>query len=282
MQGKRRVVITVAPVGSIPTRKDTPYIPITPEEIAEETYQSYQAGASVVHLHTRDPMTGKPVADKGIFKSYIEKIKEKCDIIINITTGASAISLRLTPEKRLQPVKELRPEMATLNAGSFNFGRIGVFENLPETIELFARSMKEWNVIPEFEIYDIGMIDTVKRLMDEKVVSPPPQLSLILGVMGGISATPKNLLFMVESIPEKSNWQVIAIGRHQFTLGTMGVLVGGNVRVGMEDNIFLSKGVLAKSNAELVEKMARIIRNLDLEVATVEETRKLLGIHPRV
>lgn len=282
MQGKRRIVITVAPVGSIPTRKDTPYIPITPEEVAEETFRSYQAGASIVHLHTRDPKTGRPAANTEIFEAYIEKIKEKCDIIVNVTTGASAISLGLTPEKRLQPVKELRPEMATINAGSFNFGRIGVFENLPETIELFARSMKEWNVIPEFEIYDIGMIETVKRLMDEKIVNPPLQLSLVLGVMGGIPATPKNLLFMVECIPEKSNWQVIAISRHEFTLGTVGILMGGNVRVGMEDNIYLSKSILAKSNAELVEKMAKIIRSLDLDVATVEETRQLLGISPGV
>lgn len=283
MEGKRKVIITVAPVGAITTRKDTPYIPITPEEIAEETLRSYQAGASIVHLHARDPKTEKSTVNVNVFKACIEKIREKCDIIIQISTGGGAILLNLSPEMRLQPVKELRPEMASINAGSFNFGRIGIFQNPPETIELFAKSMREWGVIPEFEIYDISMIENVKCLILEKnLIEPPLQFSLIFGVMGGIPATPKNLIFLVESLPEKSRWQVIAIGKHQFSIGTMGILLGGSVRVGMEDNIYLSKGVLAKSNAELVEKMVEIIRTLDLEVATVNETKSFLNIQTRV
>ena len=286
MEGKRRIVITVAPVGAvptIPTRENAPYIPITPEQVAKETYRSYQAGASIVHLHGRDPKTGKPTIVINVFKDYIEKIREKCDIVIQFSTGGGAITLNLSPEARLEPVKQLKPEMASLNAGSFNFGRIGVFQNTVETIELFAKSMKYWGVIPEFEVYDMGMIETVKRLiLGEKLINPPLQFSLVLGVMGAIPANPRNLLFMVESLPEKSRWQVIAIGRHQFTLGTVGTILGGNVRVGMEDNLYLSKGILAKTNAELVEKMAKIIRSLDFEVATVEETRKLLGIPPTV
>lgn len=283
MEGKQKVIITVAPVGAIPTRKDTPYIPITPEEIAEETFRSYQAGASIVHLHARDPRTQKSSIDIDLFKVSIERIREKCDIIIQISTGGGAISLDLSPEMRLRPVKELKPEMASLNAGSFNFGRMGIFHNPPETIELFSKSMREWGVIPEFEIYDIGMIENVKSLILERnLIEPPLQFSLVLGVMGGIPATPKTLFFMVESLPERSRWQVISIGRLQFSMGTMGILLGGNVRVGMEDNIYLSKGVLAKSNAELVEKMVKIIRSLDLDVATVNETRSFLNIPTRL
>ena len=283
MEGKQKVIITVAPVGAIPTRKDTPTIPITPEEIAEETFRSYQAGASIVHLHARDPRTQKSSIDIDLFKVSIERIREKCDIIIQISTGGGAISLDLSPEMRLRPVKELKPEMASLNAGSFNFGRVGIFHNPPETIELFSKSMREWGVIPEFEIYDIGMIGNVKSLILERnLIEPPLQFSLVLGVMGGIPATPKTLFFMVESLPERSRWQVISIGRLQFSMGTMGILSGGNVRVGMEDNIYLSKGVLAKSNAELVEKMVKIIRALDLDVATVNETRSFLNIPTRL
>lgn len=283
MERKRKVIITVAPVGAIPTRKDTPYIPITPEEIAEETFRSYQAGASIVHLHARDPGTQKSSIDIDLFKASIERIREKCDIIIQISTGGGAISLDLSPEMRLRPVKELKPEMASLNAGSFNFGRMGIFHNPPETIELFSKSMREWGVIPEFEIYDIGMIENVKSLILERnLIEPPLQFSLVLGVMGGIPATPKTLFFMVESLPERSRWQVISIGRLQFSMGTMGILLGGNVRVGMEDNIYLSKGVLAKSNAELVEKMVKIVRALDLDVATVDETRSFLNIPSRI
>lgn len=283
MERKKRVVVTVAPVGAIPTRRDTPYLPISPDEVAEETYRSYQAGASIVHLHARDPETEKSTVDINIFKAYAEKIREKCDIIIQISTGGGAISLNLSPEMRLQPVKELRPEMASLNAGSFNFGRIGIFQNPPETIELFAKSMRELGVIPEFEIYDISMIENVKCLILERnLIEPPLQFSLIFGIMGGIPATPKNLIFMIESLPEKSRWQVIAIGKHQFSIGTMGILLGGNVRVGMEDNIYLSKGVLAKSNAELVEKIVKIIRALDLDAATVDEARSYLNIPSRI
>jgi 3-keto-5-aminohexanoate cleavage enzyme len=283
MEGKRKVIVTVAPIGAIPTRKDTPYIPITPEEIAEETYRSYQAGASIVHLHARDPKTEGSTVDVNVFKTCIEMIRGKCDIVIQISTGGGAISLNLSPEMRLRPVKELRPEMASLNAGSLNFGRIGILQNTPETIELFAKSMKEWGVIPEFEIYDIGMIETVKRLiLEENLLEPPLQFSVIFGVMGGIPAIPKNLIFMVESLPENSRWQVIGIGKHQFPMGAMGVLLGGNVRVGMEDNIYLSKGVLAKSNAELVDKVVKIIGTLDLDVATVNETRSFLNIKPKM
>jgi len=184
----------------------------------------------------------------------------------------------LSAEERLEAVRELRPEMASLNAGSMNFGR-KLFPNTPDTIELYAKSMKEWGVVPEFEVYDVGMINNIEHwILKAGIMEAPLQFSLVMGVLGGIPATGKNLVFMVDSLPGNCTWQTIGIGRHQIPLGAMGVLLGGNVRVGMEDNIYLSKGVLAKSNAELVEKIVRIITELGMEPAAPEEARQILRI----
>lgn len=273
-----KVIITVAPTGSIPTRRDNPHLPITAEEIAGETRRAYDAGAAVVHLHARDPDTGKPTSDINVFRDYLAAVREACPIITQITTGGGATTLGLTPEERLRPVEELRPDSASLNAGSMNFGR-KLFSNTPEVMELYARRMKELKVMPEFEIYDLSMIQNVDHWIRRAgVLDPPYQFSFVLGVMGGIPASFKNLLALIESTPSGYNWQVIGIGRHQIPLGIMGVLSGGNIRVGFEDNIYLSKGVLATSNAELVEKAARIIREFGLEVATVDEARNIMPL----
>ena len=278
----RKVIITVAPTGSVTSREETPYLPVTPDEVAEETLRSCNAGASVVHLHARDPETGKPVNDTAVYRTYLEKIGGKCDIVTQITTGGGAVTMGLTPEERIQSVRELKPEMASLNAGSMNFGR-KLFPNPPDAIELYAKKMKEWNVVPEFEVYDVGMINNVKHwIIDAGIMAPPLQFSLVMGVMGGIPATMKNLLFMAEALPEKCTWQTIGVGRHQIPLGAAGVLAGGNVRVGMEDNIYLSKGVLAKSNAELVEKMVRIVREVGFDIATPAEARRMLNLNSKV
>ncbi len=274
----RKIIITVAPTGSIATRQDTPYLPITPEEVAEETLRSYDAGASVVHLHARDGMTGAPTSDIAVYEDYLRLIREKCDIVTQITTGGGATTMGLTPEQRIEAVRVLKPEMASLNAGSMNFGR-KLFPNPPDVIEMYARKMTEWGVVPEYEVYDVSMVDNVKRLiLDAGIMKPPLQFSLVMGVAGGIPATPKNAVFLSEALPADCTWQMIGIGRHQIPLGTLGVVLGGSVRVGMEDNIYLSKGVLAKSNAELVEKMARIIRELGFEIATAAEARQILRI----
>ncbi|MFC1474718.1 3-keto-5-aminohexanoate cleavage protein [bacterium] len=274
----RKVIITVAPTGSVTSRDDTPHLPITPDEVAEETLRSYNAGASVVHLHARDPESGKPVNDTAVYKAYLERIRDKCDIVTQITTGGGAVTMGLSPEERIQSVQELKPEMASLNAGSMNFGR-KLFPNPPDVIELYAQKMKEWNVVPEFEVYDVGMINNVKHLiLRAGIMETPLQFSLVMGILGGIPATMKNLLFMSEALPEGCTWQTIGIGRHQIPLGAAGVLAGGNVRVGMEDNVFLSKGVLAKSNAEFVEKMVRIIKEIGLDIASPAEARKMLNI----
>lgn len=274
----RKVIITIAPTGSIPTRKNNPNLPITPEEVAEETRRSYEAGAAVVHLHARNPDTGEPTPDIEVFRANLEAIRAACPIITQITSGGGATRLGLTPEERLKPVLELQPDSASLNAGSMNFGR-NLFPNLPEVMELYARRMKEIKVMPEFEVYDLSMINNVEVWIHQGgILEPPYQFSFVLGVLGGIPATFKNLLALKESLPEGYTWQAIGIGRHQIPMGIMAVLMGGNFRVGFEDNVYLSKGVLAKSNAELVAKAVRIIRELGYEPATVAEAREILPL----
>ena len=274
----RKVIITVAPTGSIPTRKENPNLPITATEVAQETKRSYEAGAAVVHLHARDPDTGEPSSDIRVFREYLAGIRDACPIVTQITTGGGATTLGLTPEERLRPVEELRPDSASLNAGSMNFGR-KLFPNTPDVMELYAKRMRELGVMPEFEAYDLSMIQNVDHWIRRPgILEPPYQFSFVMGVMGGIPATFKNLLAMKESLPPHYTWQAIGIGRHQIPMGTMGVLLGGNLRVGFEDNVYLTKGVLANSNAALVEKAARIIRELGFEIASVEEARKILPL----
>ncbi|MGQ9655123.1 MAG: 3-keto-5-aminohexanoate cleavage protein [Thermodesulfobacteriota bacterium] len=274
----RKVIITVAPTGSVTTREETPYLPITPEEVVEETVRSYNAGAALVHLHARDPHTGKPTGNVEVFRSYVEGIRSRCPIIIQITSGGGAIGLGLSYEERLKPVIELRPDSASLNAGSMNFGR-KLFPNLPEAMEHFASTMAALGVMPEFEIYDLSMVQNVDIWIRRPALVPPPyHNSFVMGVVGGIPPTVKNLVLLAEALPAGDTWQVIGIGRHEFTLGAAGILLGGNLRVGFEDNVYLSEGELARSNAELVEKAARIVRELGFEVAAVEEAREILPL----
>lgn len=273
-----KVIITVAPTGSISSKKDNPNLPVTPEEIAAETLRSYNAGATVVHLHARDQETGNPTSDIQVFRAYLESVRKACPIITQITTGGGATTLGLPPEGRLKPVEELLPDSASLNAGSMNFGR-KLFPNLPEVMELFCKRMKELGVMPEFEVYDLSMIQNVDVwIRQAKLLDPPYRISFVLGVIGGIPPSQKNLIALVESAPADCIWQTIGIGRHQFLLGTAGIMLGGGVRVGFEDNIYLERGVLAKSNAELVEKMVKIIHLLGYEVATLEEAKQMLPL----
>jgi 3-keto-5-aminohexanoate cleavage enzyme len=278
---KDKVIITVAPTGSIPTRKDSPYLPVTAEEVAEETRRAYEAGASVVHLHARDPKTGEPTSELEVFRSYLEQIRKRCPIITQITTGGGATTLGLGPEARLKAVEELLPDSASLNAGSMNFGR-KIFPNPPEVMELFAKRMQELGVKPEFEIYDLGMIfNAVQWVIKPGLADPPFRFSFVMGVMGGIPATLRNLAILIDDLPPNSSWQVIGIGKHQLSLGAAGVAAGGGLRVGFEDNLYLKKGLLAKSNAELVSAAVKIIEAMGKEVAGVEEARQIMGLKER-
>lgn len=267
-----KVIITAAIVGAEVTRKETPYLPLTAEEIAEEAVKCREAGAAVIHLHVRD-LEGKPTQDRETFKKVIAAIKEKTDVVIQVSTGGA---VGMTPEERLQPV-DLQPEMASLTPGSVNFGD-DVFLNLPKDVEYFAQKMKELKVKPEIEVFDAGMVENAKILVKKGLLTPPLHFNFVLGVPGGMPATVKNLLYLTEIIPPGSTWTVSGIGRHQLMLNTAGLILGGHVRTGLEDNIYYTKGVLAQGSSELVARVARIARELGRTPATPEEAREILGI----
>jgi len=267
-----KLIITAALVGAEVTREHQPNLPLTPEEIADAAYEAWQAGASIAHIHVRDE-DGNASQDKELYRRAMELIGEKCDIIVQVSTGGA---VGMTPEYRLQPVT-LRPEMATLTVGTVNFGD-DVFMNTPKDIETFARAMQEHGVRPELEIFDVGMIANAWRLVQKGLLQEPLHFDFVLGVPGAIPGTIDNLLHLVRSIPEGSTWTVAGIGRAQLPLNTMAILLGGHVRVGFEDNVYYAKGVLAKSNAQFVERIVRLAKELGREVATPAEARRILGM----
>jgi 3-keto-5-aminohexanoate cleavage enzyme len=268
-----KLIITAAICGAEVTRAQTPYIPLTPEEIANEAFLSYKAGASIVHLHVRDK-AGKPTQDVEVFKKVIDLVKTKCpDLIIQVSTGGA---VGMTPEERLQSIYA-GPEMASLDTGTTNFGD-EIFINDMPLIRHFASKMAEINVMPEFECFELGHVSNALRVVKEGIIKGHLHFDFVLGVPGSCPADARNLVRMVDSIPEDATWTVSGIGRHEFEMAMLAIPMGGNVRVGLEDNIYLSKGVLAKSNAELVEKVVRIARELGREIATPTDTRKILDI----
>jgi 3-keto-5-aminohexanoate cleavage enzyme len=271
-----KLIITAAVVGAEITREQQPHLPITPVEVAEAAYRCYQAGASICHLHVRND-DGTPTQDRERFRETIAEIRKRCDIIVQVSTGGA---VWMTPEERLQPV-ELKPEMATLTCGTVNFGD-DVFWNGPKELERFAAALKEHGVRPEFEIFEAGMITNALALHKKGLVEPPFHFDFVLGVPGALPASPKNLLFLVESLPPGATWSVAGIGRHQLPMATLAIVLGGHVRVGFEDNIYYRKGELATSNAQLVERIVRIAKELDRPIATPDEARAMLGIPRRV
>jgi 3-keto-5-aminohexanoate cleavage enzyme len=211
--------------------------------------------------------------DLELFRETVSLIKQRCNIILNLTTSGSG---EITEEQRLGPL-ELRPELASFDAGSMNFGP-RVFINSPQFLEKLAAKMKQYHVKPEIEVFDGGMIYNALRLVEKGLIDPPLHFQFVLGVRGGLAAIPRNLIFLVDSIPPGSTWSVVGIGKGQLPMALMSMAMGGHVRVGMEDNIYLAKGVLAKSNAEFVEKMVRFAREVGREVATPDDARKILGL----
>jgi 3-keto-5-aminohexanoate cleavage enzyme len=267
-----KLIITVAPTGAFTTRQHTPYVPLTPKEIADSVYEAWQAGAAIAHIHVRD-QNGNPTLDLDTYREVVARIREKCDIIINLTTAGG---LDLTEEDRIR-VCELRPELASYDAGSMNFGS-KVFVNSPQFLERLAKKMQENHVKPEIEIFDIGMIHNTLQIAKKGFIDPPYYFQFVLGVQGGMPATPKNLLFLTESIPAGSTWSAIGASKDQLTINTMCILLGGHVRVGMEDSVYYTKGELAKSNAQFVERIVKLSRTLGREVATPNEAREILGL----
>ncbi|MFE0359618.1 3-keto-5-aminohexanoate cleavage protein [Streptomyces nigra] len=266
------VIITVAPTGPIATKQDNAWLPTQPDEIAEQVAEAYADGASVAHLHLRD-RDDRPTADLDIAARTIELIRERCPILVQLSTG---VGLSVPFEEREQLV-ELHPEMATLNPCSMSFGD-GEFLNPPAGVRRLAGRMQELGVKPELEIYDTGHLDACLRLRDEGLLAEPLQFSIVLGVRGGMAATAENLMMMVGRLPEGAAWQVIAIGRANLELTAIGLALGGNCRAGLEDTLYLRKGEPARGSAPLVARAAAVARALDLTVADVDGTRRRLQL----
>ena len=269
-----KLIITLAPTGMIPTKKETPYVPITPEEIAQDTYQAYKLGASIVHVHARDE-NGKPTHKKEVFEKIFKEIKRKCpDIIICSTTSG-----RVHPQvEHRAEVLDLYPEMASLTLGSMNFPQHPSVNSM-KTIKKLALLMKERNILPELEIFEPGFINTTKYLARKNYFKKPLHFCLLLGSLGSVPAGMNDLSYLVQSLPSESNWSATGIGRFQTQINVAAILMGGHVRVGIEDSIYYNypKEELA-TNSKLVERIARIARELNREIATPSETRDILGL----
>ena len=272
-----KLIITAAICGAEVTKAHNPAVPYTVAEIGQEAFKARQAGASIIHLHVRED-DGTPTQSKDRYKLCIDEIKRLCpDVIIQPSTGGA---VGMSNTERLQPV-DLKPEMATLDCGTCNFGGDDVFVNTENMIIEFGEKMNALGIKPELEVFDKGMIDMALRLHQKGHIKTPMHFNFVMGVNGGISAEPRDLVFMRGSIPDGATFTVSGIGRFQFSVAVMGIVMGGHVRVGFEDNVFISKGVPAKSNAELVERVVRLANELGREIATPTEAREILGLSKR-
>jgi len=281
-----KLIITAAVTGGeYVSRKDTPYVPSTVDEVVDEVVRSVEAGASIVHLHAKNPETGEAYSGdpNPVLKEYIDGIRERVDVVINVTTGGGRVGN--PPEAWDRLVKEkclLGEEMMSLNMGTMNrwaeHPTGDVFLNIVPMIERWCRYMVEAGVKPEHEVYDTGMINTCRQLAEKKIVPEPLHIQFVMVGRTGFLPTPKALIYSLDQIPSSWTWSVCALGRNEIPMCTAAMLLGGHVRVGFEDNIFLRRGELAKSNAELVRKVANIARELDRPIATPDEARSMLGL----
>jgi len=288
-----KLVITAAVAGSQTTKEQTPFLPLTPEEIAEEVYRCFNAGASMVHIHPRDPR--KELSDIEVLGEAVRLIREKCNIIIQAGTGGRDRFGKHREEGDRLKLLEInpKPDMISVNTGSFFFHSLtrkrppgapeGYFLHInpPALVEFFVKGAKERGIGFEFEIYDSGGFFEVERLFEKGILEKGEKLNFnfVMGVGGGIPAKPKSLFFLMENLPLHSHWSVMGIGRNEYPMITLGMVLGsGGARVGLEDNIYLSKGVLAKGNGDLVEKAVRLANDLGREIASVAEARKMLSL----
>lgn len=296
-----RLVVSAAVTGAMTVPSQSPHIPISPAEIAESAIAASAAGAAIVHIHARDD-DGRPTADQELFGEIYERISSGCDAIVQTTTGGG---VGMTIEERSQVITRLTPEMATFNTGSFNFGlypvadkirewrfaweeaylessRDYVFRNTFQDLEYLCRLMTETGTKPELEVYDVGHLYNIAHLLDRELLIPPVHVQYVMGVLGAIGARPEELMHLRDrsrALLGEHTWSVAGIGYGgQFRLATMSLVLGGHVRVGLEDNLRITREELAPSNAALVEKIARIARELDREPATPDEARSILGI----
>ena len=298
-----KVIITCAVTGSIHTPTMSPHLPLTPDEIAADGVAAAEAGASILHLHARNPEDGSPTPDPDVFMQFLPRIKQQSDAVINITTGGG---MGMSLDERLAAPRRASPEMTSLNMGSMNFGiypmleRYGsfkydwerkhlegswdfIFRNTFKDIEYIMKELGEGHGVKfEFECYDVGHLYNLAHFVDRGLVKPPLFVQTIFGILGGIGADHENLMHM-RRIANKLfgadyRWSILAAGKHQMSFVTMGAMMGGNVRVGLEDSLYVARGALAKSNADQVAKVRRIVEDLSLEVATPAEARAMLGL----
>jgi 3-keto-5-aminohexanoate cleavage enzyme len=269
-----KVIIQLAPTGVIPMKEMTPHVPVTPDEIAEDTYRAYLRGVSLVHVHARDEQ-GLPTTRKDIFEEIFEKIRQTCpDIIICATTSGR---FHADPTERAE-VLDLKPEMATLTVGSVNFfDHPGI--NTPDTVAFLARRMREQGVKPELEIFEPGFINTARYMVKKGIIHSPLHFNLLLGSLGSIPADFRDLLYLVESLPPGNTWSGAGIGRFQSQINAAAILLGGHVRTGIEDAIYFDgEQTILATNEALVDRIVRIARELGREIATPDEARKILGL----
>jgi uncharacterized protein (DUF849 family) len=297
-----KVIVSCAVTGAIHVPSQSPYLPITPEEIADQAIGAARAGAAIVHLHARDPETGAPTPEPDLFARFLPQINAGCDAIINITTGGGhGMSL----EERTAAARRFSPELCSLNMGSMNFAifpmlaavkefkhpweprylemtRDYIFRNTFKDIETVVGTLSANGTRFEFECYDVGHLYSLAHFLERGIVQPPLFVQMIFGILGGIGPDTENLMHMKTTADrlfgENYLWSVLGAGRHQTNLVTIGAILGGNVRVGLEDSLYLAKGQLATSNAEQVAKIVRILRELSLEIATPSEARRLLSL----
>ncbi len=302
MAARGKVIVSCAITGSIHVPSVSDYLPITPAEIAESAIGAAHAGAAIVHLHARDPQTGRPTPDPEIFAQFLPEIAAGCDAVINITTGGGH---GMTLEERSEAARRFKPELSSLNMGSMNFGlfpvldrvkefkhswerqyleasRDFIFRNTYTDIERLVTELGANGTRFEFECYDVGQLYNLAHFVDRGVVQPPMFLQLIFGILGGIGPDPENLMHMKATADrlfgDDYYFSILGAGRHQTRLTTLGAILGGNVRVGLEDSIYLARGELAKSNADQVSKICRILTELSLEIATPDEAREMLAL----
>ncbi|MFA7115966.1 MAG: 3-keto-5-aminohexanoate cleavage protein [Bacteroidales bacterium] len=271
-----KLIISAAICGAEVLKEHNPAVPYTIAECVREAKSAYDAGASIIHLHVRLD-DGTPTQDKDRFKEIIDAIRKECpDAIIQPSTGGA---VGMTDDERLQPT-ELLPEMATLDCGTCNFGGDDVFTNTENTIKYFGKKMIERNIKPEIEVFDKSMIEMALRLKKKGFIKEPMHFDFVMGVNGGIGGSLRDFVFMRGSIPSDATYTVAGVGRYEIPLAAAAIIDGGHVRVGFEDNVYLSKGVLAKSNGELVAKIVRMAKELGREIATPAEARKILSLAP--
>ena len=265
-------ILTAAIVGAETTREQNPALPLTAEEIGVEAARCRDHGAAIIHLHVREP-DGRPSQSGELFARAFEEIRKRTDVIIQTSTGGA---VGMSARERAQPVY-LKPEMATLNCGTLNFGE-GIFDNPFPVMRELATIIRQHGVVPELELYELGHLDNVRVLEKEGLLSPPFHVQFVLGVRGAMQPTEKRVSFLVSELPEDATWGVAGIGRHQLPMARLALELGGNLRVGLEDNVYLSKGVLAQGSRQLCQAAGQLAEQAGRTLATPDEARLMLGL----